>query len=121
MSDPRVRTGVVVLAVLGVLDLVSPLIFAVPDAPAAADAVSVVLGLVTLVALGFWARRPGRGPLWVTVVGRVLSALPGLLGLAEDGMPMGLKVAIAVFTVVTVIAVVLVRPGLGRAMTPART
>ena len=121
MGRSSLLVGVVLLAVLGLLDCFSPLLFGGPEgAPAAANTISVVLGVVTLVALVVWAvpsqraSAGGRAGMWIAVVVRALSALLGLLGLTDSGTPVGLKITIVVFFVLTVVGIVLVRPALGR-------
>ncbi|GAA4843825.1 hypothetical protein GCM10023201_38450 [Actinomycetospora corticicola] len=110
----RVEIGVVVLAVLGLVDAVSPwLLPAPPDAPPFVDAVSLVLGVLTLVLLAVWWARRSRAALWAAVVIRAVSALlavPAWL----SGVGGGLALVLAVAFVVTVIGIVLVAPALGR-------
>ena len=80
MHAASVKTGLVLIAVLAVLDLLSPLI-SDGQAPVAADVFSVVLGVLTLVGLALYLapgtrERAGRGGMWTAVVARSLSALP---------------------------------------------
>lgn len=108
----RVEIGVVVLALLGLVDVVSPwLLPAPPEAPPFVDAVSVVLGVLTLVPLALWWARGSRVALWVAVVIRAISALlaiPAWLG----GVSGGLAVAFAVLFAITVVGIAMVAPAL---------
>jgi uncharacterized membrane protein HdeD (DUF308 family) len=119
MRSTSVKTGLVLVAVLAVLDLLSPLI-SDGQAPVAADIFSVVLGVLTLVGVALYLapgtrERAGRGGMWVAVVARSLSALLGIGAfIGPDYPPAWLLVLIAVFLVLTVVAVVLVRPTLAR-------
>ncbi|WP_051085797.1 hypothetical protein [Actinomycetospora chiangmaiensis] len=110
----RVEIGVVVLAVLGLLDVLSPwLTPAPPQAPPFVDALSIVLGVLTWLFLAVWGFRRSRGALWGAVVVRVLSALqvvPAFL----DGVSGGILVTGVVLLVATLIGIVLVAPALGR-------
>ena len=119
MHATSVKTGLVLIAVLAVLDLLSPLI-SDGQAPVAADVFSVVLGVLTLVGLALYLapgtrERAGRGGMWTAVVARSLSALLGIGAfIGPDYPPAWLLVLIALFLVLTVVAVVLVRPTLVR-------
>ena len=120
MRSPALVTGLVLVALLAVLDVLSPVLFTPGDVPAAANILSVVLGVVTLIGLALYLapgtrERAGRPGMWVAVVARVLSALsavPAFIG--PDQPPAALLVVIAVFIVLTIVAVVLVRPALAR-------
>jgi hypothetical protein len=119
MRNRQVDVGAVILGLLGLVDALSPWILPAPaGAPAFADALSVVLGVATLVALGIWLARPARVAMWVAVVLRAVSALlavPAFL----DGIPAGLAIVLAVLLVITVVGIVLVVPALRRARTTA--
>jgi hypothetical protein len=110
----RVEIGVVVLAVLGLLDVLSPwLTPPPPEAPPFVDALSIALGVLTWLFLAVWGVRRSRGALWGAVVVRVLSALqvvPAFL----DGVSGGILVAGVVLAVATVVGIALVAPALGR-------
>jgi hypothetical protein len=114
-----VDLGAVILGALGLLDALSPWVLPAPEgAPAFADALSVVFGVGTLVALAIWAARPSRVAMWVAVVLRGISALLGALAFT-DAPPTGLAIILAVLLVVTIVGIVLVVPALRRARTTA--
>jgi uncharacterized membrane protein HdeD (DUF308 family) len=123
MRSPALITGIVLVALLAVLDLLSP-VLSDGNAPAAANVLSLVFGVATLVGLALHLapgtrERAGRTGMWIAVVTRVLSALAGIPAFfGPDYPPAWLLVLIAVFFVITIVAVVLVRPALGRRTRP---
>ncbi|NMO92287.1 hypothetical protein [Actinomycetospora sp. TBRC 11914] len=125
MRSPALVTGLVLFTLLSVLDVLSPLVFSDVGAPPAANVLSVVLGVVTLIGLALHLTpgtrdRAGRTGMWIAVVARVLSALstvPAFLG--PDHAPTWVLVTGAVFIVLTIVGVVLVRPALARHRSPA--
>lgn len=115
MRTRTVDLGAVLLAVLGLLDALSPwLMPAPPEAPSFADPMSVAFGLATLIALGVWAARASRVALWVAVVLRAISALFAVPAFI-DGVSAGVQVVLVVVVVATIAGIVLVRPALARA------
>lgn len=120
MRTRQVTVGAVILALLGLLDALSPWVFPAPaDAPPFVDAVSVVLGIGTLVALAVWLARPGRAAMWVAVVLRAISALLAVPAFIGGAIPLGLGIALVVLIVLTIVGIVLVRGALGRSRTTA--
>jgi len=104
----NLTVGLVIAGLLGILDLPSFLMSSDsgdgPPLPVAI--VSTVLGLITLVALYFgW--RGDRRALWTVAGSRILSALLGVPAFFAD-IPGGIKIAVAVFLVVTLFAVGLI-------------
>jgi hypothetical protein len=116
----QITAGVVVLALLGLLDALGPWLFPAPaDAPPFVDALSLVLGIGTLLALAVWWARPGRALMWVAVVLRVLSALLGVAAIASGDLPPVITIITAVTILATIVGIVLVRGALGRSRTTA--
>jgi hypothetical protein len=113
--SPGVRIGLGIAALLGLLDCTS-LFFPPTDPgevgpPVAILAVGTLLGVATLVAV-LVAWRTGRGAaIWVVAVTRIVSVLLALPGFVF-GAPRGVQQLVAVFVVVSVVAVALMRaPG----------
>jgi hypothetical protein len=120
MRTTQVTVGAVVLALLGLLDLLSPWITPPPpEAPPFVNALSIVLGAGTLVALAVWWARPLRAAMWVAVVLRVLSALLAVPAFLDGALSPGFVVLAVVLIVLTIVGVVLVRGALGRSRTTA--
>lgn len=112
MANRSVTAGVVLLAVLGLFELVYPFVAGVPGDQLA---FGIVVGLGTLVALGLWAS--GRGPriaMWVAVVLIGVTALAALASFFVPGVPVWAHVVSAVFVLLTIVAIALVRGELGR-------
>ena len=73
LRRPGVAAGVVLVALLAVLDILSPWVFPPPPgAPEFANTLSVIFGVVVLVALGVWVATSIRAAMWVVVVIRVI-------------------------------------------------
>lgn len=125
MRSPALVSGIAVFGLLAVLDVLSPVVFADVGAPAVANVLSLVLGVVTLIGLGLYLApathdRAGRTGMWIAVVARVLSALTALPAFfGPDQAPTWVLVTAAVFILLTIVGVVLVRPALARRRTTA--
>jgi len=112
MAHRSVTIGVVLLAVLGLFELAYSFLAGVPGDQMA---FGIVVGLGTLIALGLWAT--GRGPriaMWVAVVLIGVTALAALASFFAPGIPIGAHVVSAVFLLLAIVAIVLVRGELGR-------
>ena len=119
MAHRSVTIGVVLLAVLGLFELAYSFLAGVPGDQMA---FGIVVGLGTLIALGLWAT--GRGPriaMWVAVVLIGVTALAALASFFAPGIPIGAHVVSAVFLLLAIVAIVLVRGELGRGRARART
>jgi hypothetical protein len=117
MSETRVVRGAVLLVVLAVIDIVGSLALPAPEAaPPGAELIGAGLGVLALLPVLAWfgLRRSagGRVAMWVAVVFRMISSLLPILGLGE--MPVWMSVATVVLLALAVVAVVMVRPALGR-------
>lgn len=113
LRRPGVAAGIVLFALLAVLDILSPWIFpAPPGAPEFANTLSVIFGVVVLVALGVWAATSVRAAMWVAVVIRVIGGLFSILAFTDATITTGLMVANVLYLVATVVALVLVVPTL---------
>lgn len=114
--DRTLSTGVVLLVALSLFDALYPPLFGVGDgATPDVIVISMVLALLTLVALGLWARwtrsRTGRPRLamWVAVIVRLLSALSVIPAFVIAEVATGARIAAGVVLVLTVVGVGLVR------------
>lgn len=119
MAHRSVTIGVVLLAVLGLFELAYSFLAGVPGDQMA---FGIVVGLGTLIVLGLWAT--GRGPriaMWVAVVLIGVTALAALASFFAPGIPIGAHVVSAVFLLLAIVAIVLVRGELGRGRARART
>jgi hypothetical protein len=119
MAHRSVTIGVVLLAVLGLFELAYSFLAGVPGDQMA---FGIIVGLGTLIALGLWAT--GRGPriaMWVAVVLIGVTALAALASFFAPGIPIGVHVVSAVFLLLAIVAIVLVRGELGRGRTRAQT
>jgi hypothetical protein len=124
MSSPltaRPRAGLVLAALLAVLDVVSAF-FPTPEGDVGPPLWIVVLGgllgIATLGAVVLAWRTGRRSALWTVVGTRVLSAITALPAFFVD-VPAVLKVVVAVFVVLTVVCVVLVLSPARRAVAVA--
>jgi hypothetical protein len=118
MSSPvtsRTRAGLVLAALLGLVDVVSAF-FPTPEGEVGPPLPIVVLGgllgVATLAAVAAAWRTGQRGMLRIVAATRVLSAISALPAFFVD-IPAALKLVVAVAVVLTVACVVLV-------LTPAR-
>ena len=106
----RTRAGLVLAALLGVADVVSAF-FPTPGGevgpPLPIVLLGGLLGIATLAAVVVAWRTGRRGALRVIAGTRVLSAITALPAFFVD-VPAGLKLAVAVAVVLTVVCVVLV-------------
>jgi hypothetical protein len=113
VKRPSVLTGVVIFALLALADLLSPWLFpAPPDAPAIADVLTVVFGVLGLVVLAAWLVTSARWAMWVGVVIRVIGALFGILGVTDPTVGTAFVVETVVYLVLTIVGIVLVVPTL---------
>jgi hypothetical protein len=121
LRRPPIAGGVVLFVLFGIVDLLSPWIFPAPaDAPAFANIVSVVFGVIALVALGVWLRTASRAAMWVGVVVRVIGAAFSVMAFTDPTVSSGFVIANVVYLVLTIVAIVLVAPTLrARAAAPA--
>ena len=110
MPSSRVRTGLVLAALLGLADVVSVL-FPTPDGevgpPLPILVLGALLGAATLAAVIVAWRTGRRGALRIVAGTRVLSAISALPAFFGD-VPVALKLVVAVAIVLTVVSVVLV-------------
>lgn len=119
MAARTVTVGVVLLAVLALFELAYAFLAAVPGDQ---RVFGVVVGLGTLAALGLWASgRVPRIAMWVAVVLIGVTALAALASFFAHGIPIGAHVVSAVFLVLAIVAVVLVRGELGTRRPRAHT
>lgn len=115
-----VTVGYVIVGILGLMDATTFAQGSGDDAPPFVIAlVSTVLGLVTLGALYLlWSRRkataPDRRMVMTVVVSRAASAVLSIPAFVAD-IPGFIKVVVAVFIVLTVAGIQLLRPELERA------
>ncbi|GAA4733333.1 hypothetical protein [Actinomycetospora chibensis] len=119
MASRTVTIGVGLLAVLGLFELAYSFLAGVPGDQMA---FGIIVGLGTLIALGLWAS--GRGPriaMWVAVVLIGVTALAALASFFAPGIPIGTHVVSAVFVLLAIVAIVLVRGELGRGRARANT
>ncbi len=115
---PSVMTGAVLFALFGLFDLLSPWIFPAPaSAPAIANVLTAVFGVLALIAIGVWFATASRAAMWVGVVIRVIGALFSVLAFTDPSVSTAFIVINIVYIVLTVVAIVLVAPTLrGRAV-----
>ena len=115
---PSVMTGAVLFALFGLFDLLSPWIFPAPaDAPAIANVLTAVFGVLALIAIGVWFATASRAAMWVGVVIRVIGALFSVMAFTDPSVSTAFIVINIVYIVLTVVAIVLVAPTLrGRAV-----
>ncbi|HEY2194833.1 MAG TPA: hypothetical protein VGH76_21405 [Actinomycetospora sp.] len=110
---PSVMTGVVLFALFGLVDLLSPWIFPAPDdAPAFANTLTLVFGVLALIVLGLWLATGARAAMWAGVVIRVIGGAFSILAFTDPTLSTGYVVANVVYLVLTVVAIVLVAPTL---------
>lgn len=109
-----VRTGLVLLGLLSLVDVAGILLTDGETPPVAIAVTGTVLGLASLVLLWFsW--RGERGPLVGLVVVRLVSAATAVPALVVPDVPVGLVVYAAAFVVLTLVGCGLVVPALRRA------
>jgi hypothetical protein len=110
---PPVLIGAVLFALFGLVDLLSPWIFPAPDdAPAFANTLTAVFGVIALVAIGIWFATASRAAMWVGVVIRVIGALFSIMAFTDPAVSTGFLAANVVYLVLTIVAIVLVVPTL---------
>lgn len=113
-------TGVVLFALFGLVDLLSPWIFPAPaSAPPIADTITLVAGVLALVVLAVWLTTAARWAMWVGVVLRVIGGLFSIMAFTDPTVSSGFVLANVVYLALTVVAIVLVWPTLrARAAAP---
>lgn len=112
MSDRRSMIGAGLLALMAVVDIIGLLTL---GPPAVVLAIVLTLDVVLLVALGVWvAGRSRRTTMGVAVVAVGLSTLMALPPLVLPDFPVEERIYSAVFIVLAVVAVLLVRGELRR-------
>ncbi|HEY2221852.1 hypothetical protein [Actinomycetospora sp.] len=121
LRRPPVAAGVALFALFGLLDVLSPWVFPAPaDAPDFANTLTLVFGVLALVALGVWLATSARAAMWVGVVIRVIGGAFTVLAFTDPTLSTGYVVANAVYLVLTIVAIVLVAPTLrAHAASPA--
>jgi Na+/proline symporter len=112
--NKKVRIGLVLALILGVLDIVG---LAMPTPEGDGDAAgppyavlvfSAVMGLVTVVfAVMAWKKR-NRNAIRAVVISRFFSALSAVPAFFVSGVPGAVVVLVAVFIVITVVTIALV-------------
>ena len=113
LRRPPIAAGVVLFALFGLVDLLSPWIFPAPDdAPAFANTLTAVFGVIALVAIGIWFATASRAAMWVGVVIRVIGALFSIMAFTDPAVSTGFLAANVVYLVLTIVAIVLVVPTL---------
>ena len=111
VQSRQYRIGLVLCAVLAVVDVLSVGAAGADDGPpVAVVAIGFVLGLVTLVGVWLAWRGDERGFMTV-VVSRVLSALLGIPGFFVEEAPDWVPAAVGIFLVLTIVALWLLYSG----------
>lgn len=108
-----VLTGLVLLGLLSLTDVVGILLTDGETPPIEVAAVGSVLGVISLVLLAL-AWRGSRAALVALVVLRLLSALTAVPAFFAGGVPAGIQVFAAIGIVVTLVGCALVLPGVRR-------
>jgi O-antigen/teichoic acid export membrane protein len=117
VQSRQYRIGLVISALLGVVDVVSIAGAGADDGPPAAVlAIGFLVGLVTLVGVWLAWRGDERGFLMV-VVSRVISALLGVPAFFADDAPDWAPAAVGIGLVVTAVALWLLYAGRRRPAT----
>jgi hypothetical protein len=110
---PSVMTGAVLFALFALFDIASPWIFPAPaDAPPIADTLTLVAGVIALLAIGVWFATKARWAMWVSVVIRVIGAVFSVMAFTDPTVSTAFVVENVVYLVLTVVAIVLVLPAL---------
>ncbi len=105
--------GVVLFALFGIVDVLSPWIFPAPaSAPPIADTLTLIFGVLALVVLGVWLATGARWAMWVGVVIRVIGAVFAIMAFTDPTVSTGYVVTNVVYLVLTIVALVLVAPTL---------
>lgn len=111
MRSRNMTIGLILSAVLGVIDVVSVAGAGADDGPPAfVLVIGLVLGVVTLVGVAMAWRGNARG-VRLVVVSRVLSALSGIPAFFADDAPDWAPPAVGVGIVITIAAVALIYSG----------
>jgi hypothetical protein len=105
------RAGLVLAGVLGLGDMT---LIAGGDGgpPLAVRLVSLALGIATVVAVLVAWRTGAAAALWTVVATRIVSALTALPAFFADDVPTGFVAVAAVGVLLTLVAIVLLRPAL---------
>lgn len=112
-----VRTGLVLLGVLSLVDVAGILLTDGRTPPIGVAVTGTVLGLLSLVLLWF-AWRGERGPLVGLIVVRLVSAATAVPAFVVPDVPVGLVVYAAAFVVLTLVGCGLLVPALRRTPVP---
>jgi hypothetical protein len=106
-----VTAGLIISGLLGLSDVLTLPFGDGEHPPVAVAVVGAVLGVITLIGVGYgWRGR--RGGIGAVIVTRLLSALSAVPALFVDGVPGGIRVLAAVGIAITLIGVALVAPAL---------
>jgi hypothetical protein len=114
-TSSRYRAGLALLAFTGLLDFAGLFALGDPDSPKPVIAITVALGIVTLVGAAY-AWRGSRAGLIAVVVSRVVDALLGVPGCFLDA-PGWVIVVLTTVIVCTVVGLALVAPYVRRSKT----
>jgi hypothetical protein len=113
MGSQRAVIGAGLLAVLAIADIISVL---ATYTPLAILVIIVALSLITLGALAMWATGRSRRPaMWTAVASMSVAALLGIPPMLFPDMSVGARAYFAIFIVLTIAAIILVRGELTRA------
>lgn len=107
------RSGLVILGVLSLLDLVGPLMTNGDNPPMSVALVGSVLGAASLVCVYFAWRGSSRAVLPLTIL-RVLSALTAVPGLFVADVPAAIRVLAGLIVLLSIIGIALVAGSRGR-------
>ena len=103
------KAGLIIAAVLGVLDLSAPF-QPTPDGadgpPYAILVIDAVLGVITLIAVVMAWRTARRGPVRIAAGARIISLVTALPAFFVD-VPAGLQALVGLFAVLTITSVAL--------------
>ena len=114
LRRPGVATGIVLFALLAVVDVLSPWIYPAPaDAPAFADALTLAFGVAALLVLAVWIATSARAAMWVGLVIRVIGGFFAAFAFTSlSTVSTSFLMISAVYLVATVVGIVLVVPTL---------
>jgi hypothetical protein len=113
----QVVTGLVLFGLLSLFDVVFTFVPAGQGdvgPPFPVLVLGLLLGLASLVLIAVVPRVGRRALIWL-IGCRLLSALTGLPAFFVDGVPGWVRILVTVFAVLTLVAAVLIQPGLARA------
>ncbi|MCD2192816.1 hypothetical protein LQ327_05365 [Actinomycetospora endophytica] len=118
---PSVMAGVVLFALFGIVDVLSPWIFPAPaSAPPIANTLTLIAGVIALVVLAVWLATSSRVAMWIGVVIRVIGGVFSIMAFTDPTASTGFVVANVIYLALTIVAIVLVAPTLrARVSSPA--